>query len=85
MLFRSSAWFPDVQSAGVVIIVFTLVLYPYVYLLARTAFQSQGRNLIDAARTLGLSSRAAFLLPSSGATAHAQPPGPGFPEQAPSV
>lgn len=59
--FDTSAWFPDVQSAGVVILVFTLVLYPYVYLLARTAFQSQGRNLIDAARTLGLSSWAAFL------------------------
>ncbi len=54
-------WFPDVQSPGMVILVFTLVLYPYVYMLSRTAFLTQGRNLIDAARTLGLSPRAAFF------------------------
>lgn len=59
--FGSSAWFPDVQSPGFVIVVLTLVLYPYVYLLARTAFLTQGRNLIDAARTLGLSAPAAFI------------------------
>jgi iron(III) transport system permease protein len=59
--FGSSAWFPDVQSPGVVILVLSLVLYPYVYLLARSAFVAQGRNLIDAARTLGLSTRGAFL------------------------
>lgn len=59
--FGSSAWFPDVQSPGVVILVLTLVLYPYVYLLARTAFLTQGRNLIDAARTLGMSARGAFF------------------------
>ena len=59
--FGSSAWFPDVQSPGVVILVLTLVLYPYVYLLSRTAFLTQGRNLIDAARTLGMSARGAFF------------------------
>lgn len=59
--FGTSAWFPDVQSPGMVILVLCLVLYPYVYLLARTAFLMQGRNLIDAARTLGLSTREAFL------------------------
>ena len=35
--------------------VFTLVLYPYVYLLARAAFLSQSRTLIEAARGLGMS------------------------------
>jgi iron(III) transport system permease protein len=50
-----------VQSPGFVIVVLSLVLYPYVYLLARTAFLTQGRNLIDAARTLGLSPWAAFF------------------------
>ncbi len=59
--FGSSAWFPDVQSPGFVIVVLSLVLYPYVYLLARTAFLTQGRNLIDAARTLGLSPWSAFF------------------------
>ena len=59
--FGSSAWFPDVQSPLFVIVVLSLVLYPYVYLMARTAFSSQGRNLIDAACTLGLSPLAAFV------------------------
>jgi iron(III) transport system permease protein len=41
--------------------VFTLVLYPYVYMLARAAFLAQGRNQMDAARILGLRPVAAFL------------------------
>jgi iron(III) transport system permease protein len=66
--FGSSAWFPDMQGAGAVITVFTLVLYPYVYMLARAAFLAQGRNQMDAARVLGLRPFAAFLrvaLPSA--------------------
>lgn len=59
--FGSSAWFPDMQGAGAVITVFTLVLYPYVYMLARAAFLAQGRNQMDAARVLGLRPFAAFL------------------------
>jgi iron(III) transport system permease protein len=43
------------------IAVFTLVLYPYVYLLARSAFLSQSRTLLEAARGLGLSRGAALL------------------------
>jgi iron(III) transport system permease protein len=57
----SSAWFPDMQGAGAVIVVFTLVLYPYVYMLARAAFVAQGRNQMDAARILGLRPASAFL------------------------
>ena len=34
--------------------VFTVVLYPYVYLLARTAFLARTAAMIDAARSLGL-------------------------------
>jgi len=37
------------------IVVFTLVLYPYVYLLGRAAFLAAGGELIEAARGLGLS------------------------------
>ncbi len=59
--FGSSNWFPDMQGAGAVILVFTLVLYPYVYMLARAAFLAQGRNQMDAARILGLRPYAAFL------------------------
>lgn len=59
--FGTSAWFPDMQGVGAVVLVFTLVLYPYVYMLARAAFLAQGRNQMDAARILGLSPYAAFL------------------------
>ena len=41
--------------------IFTLVLYPYVYLLARTAFLAQGADLVEAARGLGLSRAEAIL------------------------
>ncbi len=60
-VFGSSAWFPNMQGAGAVTLVFTLVLYPYVYMLARAAFIAQGRNQMDAARILGLRPFAAFL------------------------
>lgn len=59
--FGMSAWLPDMQGAGAVILVFTLVLYPYVYMLARAAFLAQGRNQMDAARILGLRPFAAFM------------------------
>lgn len=47
-------WFPDVRSVGGACLMFTCVLYPYVYLLARTAFLERAGNLQDAARSLGL-------------------------------
>ncbi len=46
-------WFPQIRSAGGVILVMTLALYPYVYLLARNAFLTQGRRAMEAARSLG--------------------------------
>jgi iron(III) transport system permease protein len=54
------AWSP-LRSAFGAICVFTLVLYPYVYLLARSAFLAQSRTLVEAARGLGLSGRSALL------------------------
>ncbi len=45
----------DVRSPVGAVAVFTLVLYPYVYLLARSAFLTQGGELVEAARGLGLS------------------------------
>lgn len=53
--------FPDVQAAPGVIVVFSLVLYPYVYMLARSAFISHGRSHMDAARVLGMGPWQAFL------------------------
>ncbi|TWI57316.1 iron(III) transport system permease protein [Pseudomonas duriflava] len=52
--------FPPVRSTGGVITVLVLVFYPYVYLLARSAFLAQGRGLTEAARVLGLSPWRAF-------------------------
>lgn len=50
---RGDYWFPDLGSAGGVALLFTLVLYPYVYLAARTAFLAQSQPLIEASRILG--------------------------------
>jgi iron(III) transport system permease protein len=50
---RGDYWFPDLGSAGGVAVLFTLVLYPYVYLAARTAFLAQSHALIEASRILG--------------------------------
>jgi iron(III) transport system permease protein len=44
---------PQLRSTGGAILVLTLVLYPYVYLLGRAAFVSQSRGLLEAARSLG--------------------------------
>lgn len=58
--FGSGISFPRVRSTGGVITVFTLVFYPYVYLLARTAFLAQGKGFMEAARVLGLTPWQAF-------------------------
>ena len=51
------AWAPPIRSAGGVIAVLSLALYPYVYLLARSAFLTQGRRAVEAAQTLGVGVR----------------------------
>ena len=51
--FGPDAWFPDVESVGGAIVAFTLVLYPYVYLLARAALRDQAAGAYHAARSLG--------------------------------
>jgi iron(III) transport system permease protein len=48
-------WFPDIRSTPGAALVMTSVLYPYVYMTARVVFIMQGRNIADAARTLGAS------------------------------
>lgn len=60
-LFGPQAWYPDIRSPLGVILVMGAVLYPYVYMLARSAFLQQGRSLTDAARSLGLSPWASFF------------------------
>lgn len=46
-------WFPEVRSLGGAIIMLILVLYPYVYLLARVAFLEQSVTTLEASRALG--------------------------------
>jgi iron(III) transport system permease protein len=46
-------WFPDIRSLPGAIIIFILVFYPYVYLLARTGFLEQSARPLEASRSLG--------------------------------
>ncbi|KMV30192.1 iron ABC transporter permease [Photobacterium swingsii] len=45
-------WFPDIRSLGGACFVLALVLYPYIYLLARAAFMEQSVSLLQSARLL---------------------------------
>ena len=57
---------PPVRSLGGAVMVLSLCLYPYVYLLARVAFETAGARTLEAAQMLGLDRGAAFrrtLLP----------------------
>lgn len=51
---RADYRFPEVRSTGGAVWMLGLVLYPYVYMLTRTAFLERGGALLEAARTLGL-------------------------------
>lgn len=57
---RDYAFF-DIRSMGGCIIVLSLVLYPYVYLLARAAFLEQSQNVKESARILGANHVKTFL------------------------
>ena len=50
---RADYWFPPIRSLGGAIAMMTLVLYPYVYLLARAAFLQQSMSALEASRLLG--------------------------------
>ncbi|HET6652768.1 MAG TPA: iron ABC transporter permease [Nocardioides sp.] len=53
-------WVPDVRSLPGAIVVMSLSLFPYVYLLARAALVEQSPTTYDAARTLGANRTRAF-------------------------
>jgi iron(III) transport system permease protein len=55
------AGFTDVRNVFGVAAILSLAFYPYVFLLCRSAFLTQGRTAIEAARTLGLSPSKAFF------------------------
>lgn len=52
---------PDGRGVVGAAVILALVLYPYVYLLARAAFLRQGAAAFDAARSLGHGATSAFL------------------------
>ena len=58
---RGDYWFPDVRTLGGAIAMFVLVLYPYVYLLARTAFLERAGGMIEVSRSLGLGAWTSFF------------------------
>ena len=51
----SDYYFPSIRTLPGAIIMMILVLYPYVYLLARAAFLEQSASISEAARSLGVS------------------------------
>ncbi|WP_300451457.1 iron ABC transporter permease [Accumulibacter sp.] len=51
---KADYWFPEVRSLGGAATMFVFVLYPYVYLLARTAFGERTSGMLEASRSLGL-------------------------------
>lgn len=46
--------FPEIRSRGGAVLMLTLALYPYVYLLSRNSFREQSHSLLEASRSLGL-------------------------------
>ena len=48
-------WFPEIRSLNSAIFVLSLALYPYVYLMARSAFLEQSESTEEVAKSLGIS------------------------------
>ena len=57
---NSSIFFPNVRNIYGAIIVFAFTLYPYVYLVSRSAFINQSRSMKESARILGLNQYQVF-------------------------
>ena len=53
--------FPEVRSLGGAVVMLTLALYPYVYLLSRAAFLEQSVSILEASRSLGRSAWRSFF------------------------
>jgi len=53
-------WFPNIRSLGGAVVLFSLTLYPYVYMLARVAFLEQSVATLEASRSLGRGPWASF-------------------------
>jgi len=53
-------WFPDVRSLAGAVAMLSFALYPYVYLIARTAFLDVSRSALEAGRLAGCSDWGSF-------------------------
>jgi len=60
-IFGTDLALPAIRTRGGVILVLTLCLYPYVYLIARNAFQTQGMRALEIGQSMGLSVRRGFF------------------------
>jgi len=54
-------WFPEIRSLWGAAAMLSLALYPYVYLIARTAFHELSRSAVEAGRLAGLNAWGAFF------------------------
>lgn len=54
-------WFFDLRTLSGAALMLALVLFPYVYMLVRGAFEQQDQNLIKASRLLGLTAKQSFF------------------------
>ncbi len=54
-------WFPEIRSLSGAIAMLSLVLYPYIYLLTRTAFSEQSTSFREASHILGIGLSNTFL------------------------
>lgn len=54
-------WFPEVRSIGGAMLMLSLVLYPYVYMMTRAAFLEQSHGVMEVSRTLGNSAWGSFF------------------------
>jgi len=57
----SDYWFFDIRTLPGAALMLALVLFPYIYMLTRGAFEQQDQNLIRASRLLGLSAKQSFF------------------------
>ena len=54
-------WLPPIRSRAGIIVVLSLTLYPYVYLVARSAFLTQGKRVLEVAQSVGFTSVQGFF------------------------
>jgi len=55
------SWLPPIRSRAGIIVVLSLTLYPYVYLVARGAFLTQGKRVLEVAQSVGFNSVQGFF------------------------